>query len=58
VLLLRTVAILLGLGVVTCAALWLVTGQRGWLGWALRLIKVGVLVGLVFFGILLLERIV
>jgi hypothetical protein len=58
VLLLRTVAILIGLGVIASAAGWLLTGQRIWLDRALRLVKVGVLVGLVFFGILLLERLV
>ena len=55
-LLLRTVAILIGLGVIASAAGWLLTGQRIWLDRALRLVKVGVLVGLVFFGVLLLER--
>jgi hypothetical protein len=58
VLLLRTVAILIGLGVIVSAAGWLITGQRIWLDRALRLVKVGVLVGFVFFGVLLLERLV
>jgi hypothetical protein len=58
VLLLRTIAILLGLGVAVSAAGWLLTGNRRWLDLALRLVKVGVIVGLVFFGVLLLERIV
>lgn len=57
-LLLRTVAILIGLGVIASAAGWLITGQRIWLDRALRLVKVGVLVGFVFFGVLLLERLV
>ena len=39
------------------AALWIFTGDRKWLGWSLRLVRVGVVVGLVFFGVLLLERI-
>ncbi len=56
-LLLRTVAILLGLGVAVSAALWIVTGERRWLGWSLKLVRIGVVVGLVFFGVLLLERI-
>ncbi len=55
-LLLRTVAILLGLGVAVSAALWIVTGERKWLGWSLKLVRIGVVVGLVFFGVLLLER--
>jgi len=58
VLLLRTIAILIGLGVIASAAGWLITGQRIWLDRALRLVKVGVLVGFVFFGVLLLERLV
>jgi hypothetical protein len=58
VLLLRTIAILIGLGVIASAAGWLLTGQRIWLDRALRLVKVGVLVGFVFFGVLLLERLV
>ena len=57
-LLLRTIAILIGLGVIASAAGWLITGQRIWLDRALRLVKVGVLVGFVFFGVLLLERLV
>lgn len=57
-LLLRTVALLIGLSVVVSAAAWLLTGQRRWLDWSLRLVKVGVLVGFVFFGVLLLERLV
>ncbi|MFO0460977.1 MAG: hypothetical protein ACK50I_17525 [Burkholderiales bacterium] len=56
-LLLRTVAILLGLGVAVSAALWIVTGERRWLGWSLKLVRVGVVVGRVFFGVRLLERI-
>ena len=56
-LLVRTVAILLGLGVAVSAALWIVTGERKWLGWSLKLVRIGVVVGLVFFGVLLLERI-
>lgn len=56
-LLLRTVAILLGLGVAVSAALWIATGDRRWLGRSLKLVRIGVVVGLVFFGVLLLERI-
>lgn len=56
-LLLRTIAILLGLSVAVSAAAWLLTGQRRWLDWSLRLVKLGVIIGLVFFGVLLLERI-
>jgi hypothetical protein len=55
---LRTIAVLLGLSVAVCAAAWVLTGNRVWLGRSLRLVQVGVIVGLVFFGVLLLERIV
>jgi hypothetical protein len=54
--LLRAVAILLGLGVIACAAMWVVTRERRWLDRAILLVKVGVGVGLVFFGVLAVER--
>ena len=56
-LLLRTLAVLLGLGAAVSAALWVLTGNRKWLGWSLKILRVGVVLGLVFFGVLLLERI-
>jgi len=56
VLFLRIVAILIGLGVAGSAAAWLVTRDRKWLTRAWRLLWVGVAVGLVFFGVLLVER--
>jgi hypothetical protein len=56
VLFLRIVAILIGLGVAGSAAAWLVTRDRKWLTRAWRLLWVGVVTGLVFFGVLLLER--
>lgn len=55
---LRIVAILIGLGAAVCAAAWVFTGDRAWLGRSFLLLKVGVAVGLVFFGVLLLERVV
>jgi hypothetical protein len=54
---LRVVAILLGLGVAGCAAAWVVTRERKWLDRSLRLLTVAVVTGLVFFGVLLVERI-
>jgi hypothetical protein len=56
VLFLRIVAILIGLGVAGSAVAWLVTRERKWLTRAWRLLWVGVVTGLVFFGVLLLER--
>lgn len=57
-LLLRTIALLIALSAVVATGAWVLTGDRKWLGWALRALRLGVLVGLVFFGILILERIV
>ncbi|HYF57884.1 MAG TPA: hypothetical protein VEA81_02880 [Burkholderiaceae bacterium] len=53
---LRAVAILLGAGVMVSAGLWVLTGERKWLGRAILLLKIGLAVGFVFFGVLLLER--
>ncbi len=56
--LLRALAILLGLGVAVSAVAWMVTGDRRWLGRSLTLLRVAVVLGLVFFGVLLFERLV
>jgi hypothetical protein len=54
--LLRIVA-LLGLGSVgLCALAWLVTRDRVWLGRALLALKISVAVALVFFGVVIFER--
>ena len=53
---LRVVAIALALGVALSAAGWLATGDRRWLDRSLLMLKIGVGVGLVFFGVLALER--
>ena len=53
---LRIVAVLIGLGVAGSAAAWLVTRDRKGLPRAYRLLWIGVATGLVFFGVLLLER--
>lgn len=55
---LRVIAIVIGLGVAGSAAAWLVTRERKWLTRAYRLLCVGVVAGVVFFGVLLLERVV
>lgn len=57
-LLIRTVAILLAIMIAVSGVLWLLTGQRKWFDWSVRLLKAGVVIGLLFFGILALERIV
>jgi hypothetical protein len=56
VLFLRIVAVLIGLGVAGSAATWLITRDRKWLTRSYRLLWIGVAIGLVFFGVLLLER--
>lgn len=56
--LLRTLLILFAIAVAICVALYLVTGQRRFLGWAGLLFKLAVVAGLLFFVVLLLERIV
>jgi hypothetical protein len=40
-----------------CAAAFVLSGDRKYLRWALRLLQVGVAAGLVFFAVLILERI-
>jgi hypothetical protein len=55
-LLLRTIAILMAIAIVVSAVLWLLTGQRTWFDRSIRLLKAGVVVGLLFFGILAIER--
>jgi hypothetical protein len=53
---LRGVAMLLGLGVIGTAALWVVTRERKWLDRSLLLLKITVATGFVFFGVLIVER--
>jgi hypothetical protein len=55
--LLRAFALLIGLGVVGCAGFWVVTRERKWWDRAVLLLKIGVGAGLVFFGVLFVERI-
>jgi len=38
------------------AALWLLTGDRKWMTWSLRCLRVGVVAGLVFFAVLVFEQ--
>jgi hypothetical protein len=54
--LLRAVALVLGLGVVGCAAIWVLTRERKWLDRALLMLKIFVGTGLVFFGVMFLDR--
>jgi hypothetical protein len=54
--LLRAFMILIALGVIGTAALWLVTRERRWMLWSLRLLRIGVITGLVFFAVLIGEQ--
>ena len=54
---LRVVAILFGLGIAGCAVAWILTRERRWLDRSLRLLTIAVITGLVFFAVLLWERI-
>jgi hypothetical protein len=56
-LLLRTIAILDAALIAVCAAAFVLSGDRKYLRWALRLLQVGVAAGLLFFAVLILERI-
>lgn len=52
----RSLAILLALSVILTTVLWLVTGKRHWMTWSIRLLRIGVVAGLVFFAVLVVER--
>lgn len=52
----RLLAIVMALSVAVTAALWLLTGKRHWMIWSLRLLRVGVIAGLLFFAVLVVER--
>ena len=54
--LLRVVALLLGLGVIGRAAIWVLTRERKWLDRSLLMLKIFVATGFVFFGVLIVER--
>jgi len=54
----RALLILFAIAVAICVAMFFVTDNRKYLGWAGRLFKVGIAAALLFFVVLLLERIV
>ena len=56
-LLLRTLAILDAALIALCAAGYILSGERKYLRWAFRLLQLGIATGLVFFAVLILERI-
>jgi hypothetical protein len=54
----RVVLIVFAIAIAICVALYFLTNQRVYLAWAGKLFKVGIVAALLFFVILLLERIV
>ena len=54
----RALLIVFLFAVCLSVALYLMTGQRKYLGWAGLLFKLAVVSGLLFFGVLLLERLI
>ncbi|WP_290876919.1 hypothetical protein [Aquabacterium sp.] len=52
----RTAAMLLGIGFLVCMAVHTLTGQAVWRQRAMQLLKWGVVLGLCFFGLLILRR--
>jgi len=54
----RVVLILFGIAIVLCVAFFLLTERRVYLRWAGKLFTIGVVAALLFFVVLLLERLV
>lgn len=54
--LLRALLLLFAIALCVCVALYFVTGERKYLRWAGSLLKIAVATGLLFFAVLLLER--
>lgn len=54
----RALLILFAIAVAICVALFVYTNDRKYLGWAGRLFKVAVVAALLFFVVMLLERLV
>ena len=54
----RVVLILFGIAIALCVALFLLTERRVYLAWAGKLFKVGLAAALLFFIVLLLERVI
>ncbi len=54
----RALLLLFLVGICVCVAAYLVTGQRRFLRWTGFLFKLAIAAGLLFFGVVILERIV
>jgi hypothetical protein len=54
----RALLVVFAIAVVLCVAAFMVTSDRKYLGWAWLLFKLGIAAALLFFAVLLIERIV
>jgi hypothetical protein len=54
---LRLLVILTAIAIAVCAAGYLISGDRKYLGWAMRVVRYAGAAALIFFAVLLLERI-
>jgi hypothetical protein len=48
----------LGAGIVACVSLYFLSGKRGYLRWAGRLLLGGLGLGVLFFAVLLIKRLI
>jgi hypothetical protein len=54
----RAILFVFAIAVVICVAAFIVTSDRKYLGWAWLLFKLGIAAAVLFFAVLMLERIV
>ena len=54
----RAFLLLMVLGVAGCLAFYVWTNEKRYLNYALKLLKILIVSGLIFFGVLILERLV
>lgn len=52
----RGLMIVLALAVIATAGLWVITRDRRWLNAAIRLLRIGVIAGAIFFAVLIVEQ--
>jgi len=52
----RGLALLFLAGIFACVAAYLISGNKRFLGWAALLFKLAIAAGLLFFAVLILER--
>lgn len=54
----RALILLLVFTVAACVVAYIWTGQKNYLTYALKLLKIMVITGLIFFGVMILQRII